>query len=330
MSWSSVTLPERERLFQLKQNGNPLEEYAVKYGMKWKTFSNRMAEYARDREIFLAEIGGKIIEAFPPIKQRKYEDQTIIETENVLISSDWEIPDVDPFMAKAQLLVAQKYGIRRLIINGDLVANDALGIGNIPPIFIDDVVHSFADQNRYTRQYIRSLRGWFTDGIHLTYGNHENKLNRRTDGAIGVDEILIGEDIEVTRYAEIWVKTSRGYAHVSHPANYSQNSVILGRKLYNVTLTPEAQTGGPIKPKFVILGHTHQSQQGHSEDGWAEIYGLGCVRDPRATAYIARKVTTYPKWSQSFLIIRNGYVEVFDKKKTNWKEVLGEELFAKM
>lgn len=195
-----------------------------------------------------------------------------------------------------------------MIWNGDLVAND--------------IPYTYAEQNNRIRQIIRAFAAQMRQGMWATRGNHDDKPNRMTRGQLTMQEILYAEDIELLNYTHIWLKTQRGYAHVSHPKNYSKNSVDLGRKLYNVITAPEADTGGHTKPKFMVIGHTHQAQEGHSEDGWAEIYGLGCSRDLNQTAYKRRQVTKHPEWSQSFIVFVDGYVKVFDRKRAGLRQPL--------
>lgn len=255
---------------------------------------------------------------FTPFKDRLTDAPPIIESDNVLVTSDWELPDTDIFMVKAAFLIAIKYDLRRHIINGDYVANDATGINSYTPFYATDNTHF--DQQMVIAEsvtYAQSL--WFTEGLHQTYGNHEDKLNRATGGQMGMYHTTLGKLINIVRYPHLWLKTKRGYAYIVHPRNYSSNSVVLGKKLYNTMLTPEG-----TKPKFVVVGHTHIDQSGYSEDGFCEIYGTGCMRNPKATAYINRQATTFPKWNQSFLMFKNGYVTKFSRTSTDWETELGE------
>lgn len=320
--WGDLTLAEREYIVQLFEGGDDLEPIAASMGMKSSSLQRWIYSHKSDKKLFLGEAANRIIGTFPELPQRRYDDHIVLESDNFLVTSDWELEDTDGFMMRAALLVAMKHGIKTHIFNGDLVSHDQPGINSFDPMFAEDIPNPAKTMYRATRQVIRSYGQWFNNQ-YLTYGNHENKLNRTTKGQLSVDEMLYEEDIDITYYAHLWVKTSRGWAHISHPGNYSKNSVVLGRQIYNVTLAPGGLDTGE-KPRFIVIGHTHSAQEGHSEDGWAEIYGLGCMRNPQKAAYKERQVKTFPAWNQSFVMFKDGYVTHYDRRKTNWRAELGD------
>ena len=76
------------------------------------------------------------------------------------------------------------------------------------------------------------------------------------------------------------------------------------------------------------MPHTHQQQEGWTEDGNYRAVGLGCMRDPGKTAYMKRHATKFPKWNQGFGVWIDGEYRSFSKSGTNWRNELGEELYS--
>jgi hypothetical protein len=68
-------------------------------------------------------------------------------------------------------------------------------------------------------------------------------------------------------------------------------------------------------------------QTGWSPDGEWRCISMGCGRDPKRTKYARQRATKYPKWNQSFLMIRGGYFYPLTVKGTDWQEFLGPELY---
>jgi len=136
----------------------------------------------------------------------------------------------------------------------------------------------------------------------MTSGNHDERIARATKGQVWLGMFLVDLPVKLTRYAYLWLKTSRGYVYVCHPSNYSANSAALGQKLYNVTLAPDGS-----KP-HIILAHTHQMQTAKSPDGLRDIVASGCMRDPQRTKYVQQHTTTHHKWAQGLVMVKNGYL----------------------
>lgn len=238
---------------------------------------------------------------FPQFSQRIYNDYLVVETDNAIISSDWEIPDTNSRMARLTLALGVKYGIKNKIIAGDLVATDQDALTSIINTWKTEGDLTYEQTIGITRKTINTLGNIF-ERIYICEGNHDDKISRKTIGEIHLGMFLIDTKAEYSHYHYLWLKTSRGYAYISHTRNYNRNSAVLGKQLYNRSVAPDGN-----KPKFVILGHTHQSQSGYSDDGLAEIYGLGCMRDKDLTKYASQASTTFPVWNNSLLMILDGH-----------------------
>lgn len=286
-------------------------EIISKIVRRWVKSSNKLAP-VNARSNRLLEL--------PQFSEPLIDQPLEIHSDNCLITSDWETPDVHPIVVKAAFLVAIKYNLRRHIINGDFISNDAAGVNSYDPLWASDYEsRGFDRQMTVANQLAWGMQQWFTDGVDCTYGNHEDKLNRATKGAVSVQHMRLGSMMNITRYPYLWLKTSRGYAFIAHPANYSPNPVLLGKRLYNKMLAPDGN-----KPRYVIIGHTHQYQEGYTEDGSCLVSATGCMRNYDTTPYLQRKVTTFPRWNNSFVAIVNGYVKSFKLLDHDWKAELGD------
>jgi len=254
---------------------------------------------------------------FPVSTSPIYNDYIVAETDDALIFSDLELPDQDSDLLKAAFLVAIKFNIKHLIIAGDMVATDQATLTEWAQTWVTDREATFPTVIEISLQILHEF-GEQCDSIYMIEGNHDDRVARKTGGQVFLGMFLAGTKAKYSRYAYMYIKTRRGMVKVCHPSNFSANSVALGQKLYNVSV-------GPNEEKcHIILGHTHQMQSGFSPDGTHEIHALGCMRDPQRTRYLQKHSTTYPQWSQGFLLMRGGYFYPLSKYGTNWKELLGE------
>lgn len=97
-----------------------------------------------------------------------------------------------------------------------------------------------------------------------------------------IEEAYEGRFIH-SRYAFLWVHTSRGWVKIVHPQNFSSDPITLGQQLYDVE---------PRKAHWIIP-HTHRAQRGWSKDGLYEIICIGTGRDEPRTKYKAMNVNKH-------------------------------------
>lgn len=319
-TWYQLSMEERDQLLlhyrERRENTKFLED-ATRLRMRPDTLRRRLNEHLQEKRRYAAEYL-----RLSPIKRPRYDDHLILKTDNAIIISDLEIPDVDDQMMRKALLVAIRHDIKTLIIAGDFLATDQAALKEQIDLYKEDGELTYRSALMQGKITLKALLLWFEE-IVLIRGNHDDKLNRATKGEIDVgmfleDSRMLEGKVRFSQYAHCYLETSRGTALICHPRQYSVNPVALGKKLYNTHALPDK-----TKPSFVILGHTHISQSGESEDGLAEIYGLGCMRDPLKTQYIALNVTTFPKWNQGFGFFKNGYFHNLSLHRTDWRFYLG-------
>lgn len=316
--WKDTTLSERDLLASRYVAGEDLAPTAEAMGITLKSLHNRIWEHEKAKKQFLGEQAQALTRSIPQMSDRTFKDQMTVHSDNCIITSDWEIPDADPFMIRAALLVSLRYNIRTHIINGDFNANQMAGISSHDPLFAGDAPITFDQQLDITEQVLMCMLQQYDD-IVATYGNHEDMINRATKGQVSMDRFYQFGGFRMTRYPHLWLETKRGTALILHPRSYRRSSVELAKQVYDHWLTPDGR-----KPRFVVVGHTHLQESGESKDGYAELYGTGCMRDPERTAYLQRKAGLFPKWHQGFLLVRDGYFYQYSRKKTNWQAELGD------
>lgn len=92
---------------------------------------------------------------------------------------------------------------------------------------------------------------------------------KATSGAVYLSLLLRNSPVNFSRYAWMYLKTSRGYVYVCHPENYSQNPVQLGQQLWATHRAPDGS-----KP-HVVLAHTHLMQREKARTVGRKLSRLG-------------------------------------------------------
>lgn len=175
-----------------------------------------------------------------------------------------------------------------------------------------------------TRGIFKAYGQWFEQIDHIT-GNHDDRPAKATQGQIQLSQFFKDLPVEFSEYSYCYLKfpSTGEFTYIAHQYKYSKNSVGLAQQIWTVESAPD----GSKRKMHIVIGHTHQEQLGWSPDGNYRCVGLGCMRDPQRTAYARRRATTFHKWNQGFLLIRNGYFYPMSKTGTNWAELLGPELY---
>jgi hypothetical protein len=187
-----------------------------------------------------------------------------------------------------------------------------------------DVVHlagmSIPENIRRSRKLLEAMLLWYNQ-IIITSGNHDERFAKATYGEVGHEMFFkdFGERVRLSRQRYMWLKTSRGYAYLCHPTNYSEDSAKLAAQIYDKMVAPDGS-----KPYALVMAHTHQPQFRKSKDNKCECYALGCIRDVKRTQYVMMSANKFAQWGQSVLLLKNGYFTHYEREATNWPEVLGE------
>lgn len=207
----------------------------------------------------------------------------------------------DSRMVLLAYYLGMKHDIKLLVINGDLIATDQAALNAWIASWKVSGEINFEGAIGICRDLMKMFGNQF-EQIHITTGNHDARLAKKTGGEVWLGMFLVDLPVKITRYDYLWLKTRRGYWHISHPKQYSSNSVGLGQRIYRKLVAPDGS-----KP-HIVIAHTHQSQTGESEDGQRDIVASGCMRDPQRTKYIQQHTTTHHQWAQGLVMVKNGYL----------------------
>lgn len=284
--------------------------------------ARRLGNYKQRRLKSLAE---SLSTSLPKSPKQQYLDYHIIETDNIAILGDIEIPDHRLSMLSLFLLTAIQHNIKQCVIAGDLVATDQSNLNSYLTTWIEQEA-PFASDVSVMRSVIEKFIAWF-DAVYMVEGNHDNRVARKTSGQVHLGMFLMDyKNLYYSRYDYLYLKTSRGFVRVCHPMNhFSSDPVKLAQDLYN-------SERGPYWPDqfhktHIVLGHCHRSQSGLSPDGAFECHSIGMMRDVTRTQYRQQHTSKHKQWDNGFMIIRNGYMHNLSLRTTDWREWLGDLYF---
>lgn len=317
MSWKKLTEEEKLSLAQRHANGENLDSEASRLGIPAESFYRRIREYKNN---LIVQIAAK--ESNLPFRQLVtpvvHDDFIVQATDEAIIISDLEMPDTDPEMLEAAFLLGVSRGIRTLIIVGDFNAWDQAFLTTHPTISNNQM--DVSDNIRRSNKLIEVMLMWFTE-IFITSGNHDERVAKATFGEMNHESLFskYGDRVKFSRFRYMWLKTSRGYAYLCHPTNYSEDSAKLAAQIYDKMVSPDGS-----KPYAIVMAHTHQPQFRKSRDNLCECYALGCMRDVKRTEYVMQSSNKFAQWGQSVLVLQDGYFEHYERESTNWARVLGE------
>ena len=243
---------------------------------------------------------------------------------------------------KAALLVGMRFGIKKLVWAGDLVATDQDALNTWLTTWAEEGGSVYESDLGQLDRLSAVYNGWFEEQYAIM-GNHDMRVDKKTGGQVTMQMLLRHTPIKFSRYSYmyVWMPVKREWVYVCHQFNYSKTSVKLAQDIWAVTTAPDGYdngTGelipdynwaihGPNKSKYVLVTHTHVAQDGFSLDNNWRTIGLGCMRDAKRTKYKQARATKFPEWNQCFVVIRNGHFHSLTKYGTDWLDLLGEEYY---
>lgn len=233
---------------------------------------------------------------------REYTDFEVIHSNDAIITSDWEIPDLDPRMLLLVRAFHQKFKIKTHILMGDVLATDQEALSHWPSLWKDEDVPEMSYKSGVALTV--GLIEFVMDGITklvIARGNHDDRVARATKGQVHLGMFLEMAGLPYSQYSYAFLETSRGPVKMIHPASYSKDSLKLAQELYNVTTTDDGRKA------HIVIAHTHQAQSGGSPDKLRECHALGCLRHPYRTQYLRTNTSKLPPWDQGFLMIKDGH-----------------------
>ena len=194
--------------------------------------------------------------------------------------------------------VARRFSIDTLIINGDFY--DAGKFSTWKKTYDAEQI-PFNSEIKIARQILQGFLKFFNQ-VFIIPGNHENRIDRLTDGAINFGHFISDiENVIYSPYNFIDLKTSNGIFAVTHGKSYSRIPLATARKLSGVY------------QKHIVVGHSHHLGMTFDPSGKYYLIDSGCCRDIVKTQYKSMSMSTFPQWVPGFVVIKRGIPLLFSK-----------------
>jgi predicted phosphodiesterase len=229
-----------------------------------------------------------------------------------LVVSDVQCPTVDLDMARLVVPVAEKRGLRQLLIDGDFINADWL---SGYPVLVP--VPSAQMEIKAAAYLIEEWLRWF-DRIVLLPGNHEDRYLKANSGNLDMVQLVglftSSNRVQVSQFDHCWIEAASGRWLVTHGKHYSLNQLVV------------ADQYAQKYQANVIVGHQHHLAMGW--DRWKRfmVVDNGGLFDPLKMAYVSMRASKMPGMMPGFTALVGGYPTLYGKEPfTNWAAVLEDE-----
>lgn len=213
-------------------------------------------------------------------------------TGDCLVTSDWHVPHHHEELVDQLIAVAQRLGIRQLVINGDFLNEDAFSRWKAHPFNVGWKV-----EKQIAQALLERLCETF-DRIYYILDNHDRRIIATHERSQDFDEADL-LDLLVTA-------TTRGKIRASIYYHY-----VIVNKTWRVTSPKEYR-----RQKLALANRVAQMQHMHTIVGGDHLFGLGmddsgryviasnmCMVNQAEVPYVRVKDTTYPNWNPGFYAI---------------------------
>lgn len=235
-----------------------------------------------------------------------FDDPVVVEGD-ALILVDCHVPFHDAVWINRVIDLAMLWGIKKLILGGDILDLDALC--SFTPFFKEKQV-DLGDELDEAELFFGALACF--EEILWFAGGHERRFLRRLMSALGMDRLakLVDEKLKqltTSSYHHCFLISGGKKIVVIHPKNLSQIPARLPTFLCRKFRTS------------VVCGHDHiwGITQDESGEDWA--CSVGVSADPKRLSYVTLETNTRPAVTQGALIIKDGHPWLLHPKFTDFK-----------
>jgi len=254
--------------------------------------SDRFGQYISGKAIEAAKARYRVLQycVAKDKTMKLYNDLVTLPPKNYIVFCDFHSPYYSEHWFNRGLAVADAMGIKDCIIAGDLVDLDF--IKSWPNDRIEEQ-STLDSESRATEPVFKALD--YFDNITLIKGNHENRVNRATDGKIQARHLfeIMGQRVWEEKFTySVYDKLFIGDKWmIVHPRSYSQISASVAVRLAEKF------------HRHILNAHGHFFAMRYDRSGQYVALDLGGMFDPEKIGYINLKTTTHPAWNPGFVVI---------------------------
>ena len=269
------------------------------------------AEIARAKGYTKDVVGGMVWQVrkkLPPEFSNTL-SQPLTLTGDQIVVGDVHVPCTDYGFASLVKTVATKLQIKSLVIAGDFFNMDVF---SEHPALEEKV--PWAKERDAGRVLLREWVETF-DTITILMGNHDRRLQKFTEGAVGPGDIfgmlIANPKITVSNYSWCVVRSGGQEWRITHPKNYASSQLIVAADL-------------ALKyQQNIISFHEHHIGKGWDKFGRYVICNGGTLVDPESLAYVQLEDNRMAGMMRGFVALRNGSAEVIGTAPfTDWTKYL--------
>jgi hypothetical protein len=297
LTFSDLNQHEFMELYEQKT----VPELAVILGVNIRTIQRWRAKIEAAENPLTFDTNGSAI-AFPENVGPEYNKAISLKSDRVLLLGDAEIPDHSQKIFEAAIAIAKKFGLKDLIITGDLIALDSFSKWMRAQVY----QLAFREELDPMIITIKVFLQTFDRIIYIS-GNHERRLNHAVDGHINIGDFLTNiPGLEFSEYAYCNLRSGNRDWLICHQKNFSVVPLSVPTKI------------SEVRQKNVWCAHNHRLAAGKDKSGKYHVVEGGHCRSVNHTAYKMLQVTCHPEWNAGFGMIINGYPYLIDEENLDF------------
>lgn len=245
-----------------------------------------------------------------------------IESDLILLTSDWHIPFDKPEYVDLIYTIAKELNVPDIAIIGDFWDCD-----NYSQYTQYNVGKTFQDEIKLVAQRLQQIVEFFSHA-YFCVGNHEARFLAANAGEWRKGHLKFQQMMNLTGITEGYTTTDNRWMilnnewRLTHPKNYSQKKLSVARRLadkyhMNIVNTHGHYTAGtPIghaimKPDY----HIARNQDTYETIGVYRVCDIGGLFEEQELEYRTIVDSTYPRLNPGFAVYNHGEVTVFDFEK---------------